>query len=316
MILILSGILVAVGAIYWQQHRLAQAGDELQRLRTEAGQLPALRQEVARLKGLEIDQAQLEHLRQSQKTAMLELAQLRGQVTQARRLAADNTRLQGDTDQQTARANAATNGIVGPMAEMMKHGLEQQSRRRLTRMQERLNLTSAQAQAIQDVLQRKAQVVAEATQGVLSGKLDREKIASYRQGEGDSESQIRALLSPEQQTAYAAFQEEEKVNNANSSANSEMLQMQHTLDLTEAQQKQVVTVLYQQILQRYQDETSGAQPAANPLEAEQVAIDRKLEALADILSPTQLSNYRQQQELQLKFLKRIVSQAEPTVAHP
>jgi hypothetical protein len=151
--------------------------------------------------------------------------------------------------------------------------------------------------------------------GVYSGKADRQKLAAFREGSGDPESQIRAVLSPEQQTAYAAFKEEEKVNRASSAANGEVLQMQHTLDLTDDQQGKVFAVLYDQALQQRKAEADGPEPA-NPAEVMQIVMDRKLQALAGVLTPTHLAGYRQQEELQLKFLKGIVSRMEPSTAQP
>ncbi len=50
---------------------------------------------------------------------------------------------------------------------------------------------------------------------------------------------------------------------------------------------------------------------ASPVEAEQAALDRKLKALEGVLTPTQMSGYREEQELQVKYLKGIFSRMEP-----
>ena len=47
-------------------------------------------------------------------------------------------------------------------------------------------------------------------------------------GGGNSEEQIKALLTPEQQAEYATYQKEEAVSNARVMANAELLQMQPT----------------------------------------------------------------------------------------
>jgi len=45
-------------------------------------------------------------------------------------------------------------------------------------------------------------------------------------------------------------------------------------------------------------------------------MDRKLQALESVLTPTQLASYRQQQELQLRYMRQIVSQMETATAQP
>jgi hypothetical protein len=175
-------------------------------------------------------------------------------------------------------------------------------------MQERLDLSPDQTQSIQEILVRKARGRAEAAKGVLDGRLDREKLAAFRQGNLDSESQISALLSPEQQIAHAAFQEEEMLNQARSVANGELVQMQRTLDLQEGQLDTVFAALYEQALQR--NAAANDSVTTDPIEPEQRAINGKLQALQGVLTPTQLASYREQQELQLNFYRRIADQME------
>ena len=305
--------IVAVGAAVlcvWQQHRIAQSRGELERQRSEAAQLPELRAELARLRQVAMDQAELARLRQQQSADQLELLRLRAKAASGRRAELEATDLRAQLERQAAEGSGASNGIAGPMAELMQGGFEQMTQRRLARMQERLNLSPAQTEAIQQILSRRAQGIAEATRGVLSGKLDHEKLAALRQGRGDPESEIRTLLSPEQQADYAALQEEEKLNSARLSANSELLQMQHTLGLTENQTEGVFAVLYDQALQQHHAEATEPEPK-DPTEAQERVLNRKLEALEGVLTPTQLAGYRQQQELQLAFLKRLVSRVEP-----
>ena len=309
------GVVVATAFIVAQQRRLAQAQAELERLRAEAAPLPALQAELSRWRQVEVDQAELKRLREQKNADQLELLRLRAKATNTRQAEAEAAQLRTELERQTADGSGLTNGIAGPMGELMQAGLEQITQRRLNRMQERLNLSPAQAQAIRDILTRQTRGMAEATKGVIAGKIDQQKLAALRQGKGDPESQIQALLSPEQQTAYATLREEEKLNTARSAANMELLQMQTTLDLTAEQQDKVFAVLYDQAVQQQNTEASDPQPA-NPAEAMQGVMHRKLQSLEGVLTPTQLAGYRQQQELQLTFLKRIVSQTEPRLPSP
>ena len=311
-ILLATGIVTIISTVLCvrQQQRLAQSQTEIKRLQTESAQLPELRAEVLRLRQVAMDQAELARLREQQRTDQLEVLRLRAKATTAQRVESEAAHLRTELERQAAEGSGASNGIAGPMADLMQRGLEQMTQRRLARMQERLNLSAAQTEAIQQILSRKAQGIAEATRGVLSGKMDREKLAALRQGRADPEAETRALLSPAQQAGYAALQEEERVNSARLSANSELLQMQHTLDLAQDQEQRVLDVLYDQAVQQREVEATEPEPQ-NPTQAQERVLNRKLEALERVLTPTQLAGYRRQQELQLAFLKRLVSRVEP-----
>jgi hypothetical protein len=306
-------VVIAAAVLVWQQRCQTQSRQQTERFRSESAQLPAMRTELARLKRVEIDQAELARLRQTEDALQRELVKLRGQAAGARRAEAEAARMRTELAQQTPPDG--TNQFTASMAETMKDSLEQHFQRRLKKMQERLNLSPEQAQAIQEILARQAKGFGEAVKGVYSGKLDREKMAKLREANGKPEDQIRALLSPEQQTAYAAFKEEETANNAHLAANGELLQMHSGLELTPEQQDKVFAILYDQTLQQYKEESGGSAPT-NPVEAMQAISDRKLEALKGVLTLAQLDGYRQQQERQIKFLKGIVRNIEPASVRP
>ncbi len=145
---------------------------------------------------------------------------------------------------------------------------------------------------------------------MIRRRLNRQNIAELRGPDGNPEDQIRALLSPEQQTAYAAMKDEDAMNNARLSANGELLQMQVNCGLMLEQQDKVYAVLYDQILRQNKEESAG-RSAANPAEAMQAMQERKLQALQGILTSTQLEGYRQQQERQLQFMHKITAQIDP-----
>lgn len=301
--------------VFWQQQQLAEARTEIARLRTEQGEATRLQGEVARLEEIAVDAAELTRLRENQASVQRELARLRGQIAGGIRAETENTRLRAEVERQAAESSASTNPIAAPMAEMMKGSVDQVFRGRLARMTEKLNLSPSQTEAIEAILQRQAKGMSEAMAGVFSGKLDQKKVAELRQQSGDPETEIRALLAPEQQSAYDTFQEEERTQNARVAANGELLQMQTTLGLTSVQQDQVYPILYEQTLLQFKGEAAG-EKAANPAEVMQALLDRKAQALAEVLTPEQLQNYRQQQERQIEFMKRIMTQIEPPKPSP
>lgn len=301
-----TAILIAAALFINQERELARCQNQLQHLQAQNSALPGLREELARLRQVEVDHAELASLREEAAAARAELPRLRARAAETQRAEADVARMQSELARQARQGSEATQSITVPMAEMMQAGLERTTRRRLSRMQEQLNLSPAQAQAIEGILLRRAQGIGEAAKGVFSGKMDAEKIAAIRQEQGDTESQVLALLSPEQQTAYAAFQEQERTNSARLSANSELVRMEHALALTEDQQDKVFGVLYEQALLNSKAESTSPQPAS-PAEAEQSALDRKLKALESILTPAQMQSYREEQQAQVNYMKSIVS---------
>ncbi|MHB1307888.1 MAG: hypothetical protein ACYC23_12490 [Limisphaerales bacterium] len=177
---------IAASVLVSQQRSLVRSRVEIERLRSEASALPALREEIARLRPVQVDQAELARLREQATTARRELPRLRAKAAEALRAEADAARMRTELEQQAARGSEANQRMAAPVAELMQGRLEQMSRRQVTRMQERLNLSPDQTQAIQEILTRKAQGMAEAAKGVLVGRLDREKLASFRGGNRDS----------------------------------------------------------------------------------------------------------------------------------
>jgi hypothetical protein len=223
------------GFLVRQQLRLARANGEIERLRSDVAPLPQLQRELAELRAVEVDQAELKRLREREAATQLELPKLRGDAAQARRAAAEAARLRSELERQAAHGPDGSNRIAAPMTEMVRGTLEQSCQLRLNRMQERLSLTPVQTQAVQQILSRRARALAEAMGGAISGKVDQEKLAASRDGFGDPELEIRGLLSPEQQTAYTAWLDDEKSNQACLAANSELLQMQHAFGVREDQ---------------------------------------------------------------------------------
>lgn len=304
--------ITATAVSIWQHRQLDHAQHEIQQLRSEAAQLPELRQEVAKVRQAEVDQAELKRLREREQAVARELPKLRGDAAQTRRLEAETSRLQGALQQ---AGSEAADRFAAPMADVMRGALAQSGDQRLTRMQERLNLSQDQSQAIQEILSRRARGVSEAVRGVLSGKIDKEKLSEIRGGHGDPEAEIRALLTPEQQAGYGAFIEEEKAAQAQLSANTELLQMQHSLGLSEEQVEPVFQVLYEQSLHQEQGAVEGSEPP-NPAELLRKMNERKRQSLESVLTAEQIASLRQQQDLQLSFVERMLKSRDQAAARP
>ena len=297
---------LAVGSFGLQQQRMARAQLELKKLQSENASLPALRDAVAELQKMEIDEAELVRLRQDQAAHQRELARTRALASRTLRAETEAAAARAQLEQRTAHPPVEARGIAGPMAAMTQDVLEQRNQRQLAQMRERLDLTPLQADGIRDILDRRAQETAEAMKEIFSGKMDSAKLASLRDGRGDPESQILDLLTPNQQAAYAQMRDEERANAAFTSANNELIQMRNTLGLRDHQEDQVFEILHADALRVQFPLESDDLPPANPAEEMEIVMERKLVALATVLTAEQLAGYRQQQELQLRFLQGVM----------
>jgi RNA polymerase sigma factor (sigma-70 family) len=280
-----------------QRAPLAEQIQQLQRERDEArNQLASIREEKGRL---------------PDNTA--ELLRLRGMAGVARRAIAEAEQLRSQLARQASEAT--NNPITGAMADAMKQAMEQQVEGRLSRMAASLHLTPEQAQAARDILMRQARAMSAGMQQAFSGNYDKEEIARLAKEAGNPDMQIKALLTPDQQASYPAYQQEEAAHNASLAANNELLQMQSTLGLTPEQMDRVYAALYEVSFNQLTGSTqppstnqqSHGDAAAEEAEAMQWAMDQKAKALEPILTATQMENFRQQQALQAKLVKDIMN---------
>ena len=123
----------------------------------------------------------------------------------------------------------------------------------------------------------------------------------------DSDAEIKALLTPEQLAAYPEYQQAEKTTAADTSATSDARQMANKFSLPKDQQEQLRALLYEMKLKERagtlneaaitQAKKSGnlAEAAKLDIELQKVQLEEKLKILDGILSPEQMTTYRQEQ---------------------
>ena len=192
-----------------------------------------------------------------------------------------------------------TNGMSGAMTKMMNTVVEQQTEARLSGMKARLNLSPEQEQAIREISARQTKLGTELAQKMLSGELSREELEKLGKEQPNQESQIKAVLTPEQLEEYDDFQKEEQTRMARLAANAELMQLQSQLQLTEEQQDKVFAVLADQALSRY--DGTGSNPTTGFGIRSQY--EQRAEALKDVLTPEQFERYQKYQEQQLKLIE-------------
>lgn len=310
-IILISALIVAGIALpVWQQKRLEKSRSELAQLQAQGAELPALREEAGRLRKVEIDQTELEQLRKFRSQTQPELLRLRAMAGVARGANAEAAELRAQLTHQASDGTMA--GAVSPMGEMLKNTMDQTVSSRLSRLTDRLHLTPEQVSAVRDILTRQARAVSAGVQQVFSGKSSKGELNQSAGAGSNFDEQIKALLTPEQQAGYQSYHQEESTQNARLVANGELLQMQNTLGLSSDQQDQVFGVLYQATL----NQMNGAAPQtfASPVDQMQWAFDQKAKALESVLTPNQIQSYRQQQDLQLNFIKDMLSKGEKASA--
>jgi hypothetical protein len=228
---------------------------------------------------------------------------LRGMAGVARRANLEAEQLRKQLAQQASEAG--TNPITGAMADAMKQAMDQQVENRLARMTASLHLTPEQAQSTREILKRQAQVMSAGMQQAFAGKFDKEEILRLGKDAGNPDTQIKALLTPDQQAAYPSYEKEEAAHNAGMAANSELMQLQATLDLTPEQQDRVFAALYEN---NFNLLTGASKPAAgNQTEGMQWVLEQQIKVLEPLLTPTQLETYRQQKASQAKLMKDIMN---------
>jgi hypothetical protein len=187
------------------------------------------------------------------------------------------------------------------MKGLMEAALQQQLDGKLGLMKTKLNLTPEQETAIRGILEKQFGQGRALAEKMMTGKATQEELADVtQQQQGNPEQAIKDLLSPEQQTAYDELQVEERRNNARLMANTELLQMQGALGLSQDQQDAVFQALYAETERQFTPGAPGQVPDFRG------ALDRKLAALKPVLSAEQLQRYQAMQEQQLKLIESML----------
>ncbi len=310
--LVTTTVAVLAGAGIYEAHQNSKLRDENESLQQQTAQLKSESESLSnRLTALANTKSpSAKSLPDEQ---FNELLRLRGMAGVARRAIGEAEQLRAQLARQASEAT--NNPVSGAMADAMKQAVEQQMEGRLSRMTASLHLTAEQAQAARDILMRQARAMSAGMQQAISGKYDKEELLRSCKETGNTEELIKALLTPDQQASYPAYQREEAAHNASLVANRELLQMQSTLGLTSEQLDRVYAALYEVSFNQFTGSTrppstnqrAPGDPVAAEAESMQWAMDQKAKALESLLTETQLKNYRQQQALQAKLVKDIMN---------
>ena len=187
--------------------------------------------------------------------------------------------------------------VFAKVEEQRKEARARKIDERLAALKSRLNLTSEQEAKVRALLENSPEmglgglpffasnVSPDGKGGAISigGAV---AVGDKNSSGGNFDEQLAALLSPEQQDEFAAFQQDQRENRVEIATNREMAQLQQQLTLTPEQKDQAFQALGDIARKEAENSQKGFDPAAMDA-AKQARID----ALRPILTPEQMKAY-------------------------
>lgn len=182
--------------------------------------------------------------------------------------------------------------------EPMRAFLRESAVSRVKELRERLQLTPDQADQIQAILERPLNLLNKASRVETAA----EETSPPAQELTPMDQAILDLLTPEQKTAYADLQVEERRKTAQTLATTEVALLDQQLGLSEDQRQQALLALTEEGERWLRPSEPGSKRSKE--EAFRESQERKAEALSGVLTPEQLRRYQSLQELQSALMKR------------
>jgi hypothetical protein len=300
-------IAAAIGTGVYQARQASTLRRQVQVLQQEqapaAAQLTQLQAENERLSNLVAQASAPQSLPQAQ---LNELLKLRGKAnlasTGSRELAHAKATLARQAGAMAFLTNAMGTGVSTVDQWKLKDAAA-----RLSRMQKQLNLSDEQSQAVGSIMTNHIQRQSALLLAMMTGKLTPEQQQAEAAAIGDLDSEIKALLAPDQQAAYPQYLQAEKTNAADRSARSDAETIAKGFKLPKAQQEQLRPLLYeanlkepagafnQQAITQARNSGNLADAANLSVELQRWQLGEKLKVLEGFLTPEQMHTYRQQQ---------------------
>jgi hypothetical protein len=306
--LITATIVAAVGTGIYEARQASTMRSQVQTLQQEqaplADQLAVLKAENERLSNAV---AQAEDSQALSQTQLHELLKLRSKAN----LAQTDSR-------ELAQLKAARARETGPMSDFLTNAMamglatadkwkQKDALARLFRMKKMLNLSGDQEQAIGNIMTNHIQRQSQMTLDIMLGKLTPEQQQAQATANGGQETEIKALLTPEQLAAYPEYLQAEKTTTADNSAKSDASQIADKFSLSKEQQEKLRALLYEMNLKEpasplnqqsiTQAGKSGklADALSMSVELQKWQLAEKSKVLEGFLSPDQMTIYRQEQ---------------------
>ncbi len=289
--------LAAVSVSFWQNDRILKLHAENSQLQKHVAELEPLKQKIKTLVAEQVDAQELKRLRASQAEALQLRAKLSERPTPPAPSASGSIAAGATSEGQGNNPLAAMDPAV------MRDLVEQQLVNRLDRMKAKLNLSDEQYASFKSVLHDQAEQGAKMASKMFSGKSSGEDMTDTASNAAQSEQQMKALLTPEQNTAYDEFQKDELKGQARLSATGEMMMLQGIANLTPEQTAQASDILTEQNLNNLEWIKSHPESAGDVGKMLRDQMDAKAKALEGILDAKQMENFRKSQESQMKMIE-------------
>jgi RNA polymerase sigma factor (sigma-70 family) len=252
-----------------------------------------------------------------------DLLKLRAKSTLAQKDSRELAKLKSTLARQTGKV---PDFIYNSMSAGANGAIQKDALARLSRMKQMLNLTDDQERAIGSILTNNIQRQSELAVGLVTGNATPEQVQAQARAKSDQEAQVKALLTPEQLTAYSEYQQAEKTTAADASATSSASAIAHKFSLPKDQQEQLRALLYEMELkepagglnQQAIAEASQSDKLAEVFNMsfalQKVQLEKKMKILEAFLSPEQMTTYRQEQTDQINNAMKMFAPQRPAEA--
>ncbi len=230
---------------------------------------------------------------------------------EVQKLTSSNNELKHQLDD--LKKSGSETAAPNPMAGFIKAALAQRYKQKLLLLKSRLNLTPQQEVALQAAMDEESKMAEEmGTKMFQGGKIDPQAIRNAFNDPNRTkgvDKTLNEILTPEQKTTYQQIQDDEKKSTAETMATYQMNQLAPALQLSETQKDQVYAALYQA---QINPQTSPGSNPSNPASYLENQAKAKEDALAKILTPEQMTTYRQQSQSQLDMQKAMMQRFAPS----
>lgn len=185
--------------------------------------------------------------------------------------------------------------------------LKSQLQASLARLRERLQLTPEQEEKMRQLSEKTVADMMAALNRLLDGKGEPGDFATIARFQfGTLPLDYAAVLEPEQQAEFARFQQEERANRIEMRANAELLALQASGGLSGEQKDQAFSRFSEFAAAEEDTDWSRIQTREQVGEFFEGAIQRRLEAMDDVLTEPQMKIYQQQIDLQRQAIGQMI----------
>lgn len=212
------------------------------------------------------------------------------------------------------KGNGESNGMASAMGKFMKAAMQQRIDSRVAGLKVKANLNADQEKAVRNIMEKELGSQQELAMKALSGKLNTNDTAVVESARFNARDEIRKVLTADQWTGFEQFEKEERSNMARLVANSELLQMQQVIPLSQEKQDLVFSALVKQSEAQL---GGGNDPAGQARAANwQQQFEAKKDAMRAILSPEEFQAYEKHLDSQQAMIKSFLPNMNQAAPQP